>query len=354
MSPSTRIGPVRDEHRFDDKALQTWLREHVRGDRPEPPTIEQFDAGQSNPTFRLTYPDGERWVLRKQPPGPLLPKAHQVLREARVMAALSATDVPVPEIGGTCDDTSLIGTEFFVMRHVDGRIVKDARLPDDPPAQRTTMGRQVADVLARIHAVDLDATGLTDFGKQGQYVARQIQVWTKQYERAATEPIPSMDQLMAWLPANVPTSDETTLVHGDYRIDNVIWSTDRPEIAAVLDWELATLGHPLADVAYSCLPWLILTPYHPPIAAVAGGDSGLLTMAEHVQAYVDASGRKADDLDYYIAFSMFRLVSILQGVYARGLQGNASSTTALQMGALARAIADVAWGGVQKGGFDEQ
>lgn len=343
-------GPVRPEHRFDEAALQAWLRTNLRGEGTADAVIEQFDAGQSNPTFRLTWPDGQ-WVLRKKPPGELLPKAHQVLREARVLRGLAGTDVPVPEVGAVCDDPSVIGTEFYVMRLVPGRILKDGRLPGVTPEVRRQMGVEVARVLAAIHDVDLQATGLSDFGKAGQYVARQIATWSKQYERAATDPIPEMDELMAWLPANMPDDDVTTLVHGDYRVDNLIWDPEAPRIAAVLDWELSTLGHPLADVAYSCLPWLILTPYHPPLSQFAGGDSGLLTLQEHVAAYVEASGRDVRDLDYYIAFSMFRLVSILQGVYARGLQGNASSTTALQMGALARGIAQVAWGGVRAGGF---
>lgn len=347
---SSPVGPVREAHRFDEEALTAWLNANVRHGRDGEVQIEQFDAGQSNPTFRLTYPD-ERWVLRKQPPGELLPKAHQVLREAHVMEALATTAVPVPEIGGACDDKSIIGTDFFVMRHVDGRILKDARLPDESPAHRTVMGRALTDVLARIHAVDLPATGLDTFGKTGQYVARQLKVWSKQYERAATDPMPDMDALTAWLGDNMPDDDVTTLVHGDFRLDNLIWDAERPEVIAVLDWELSTLGHPLADLAYSCMPYLILTPYHPPIASMAGGDSGLLTLPEHVASYAEASGRSVDDLDYYIAFSMFRIVAILQGVYARGLKGNASSTTALQMGTLARAIAQQAWEGVQRGGF---
>ncbi|MEN0063982.1 MAG: phosphotransferase family protein [Myxococcota bacterium] len=352
MSETSKVGPVREEHRFNEAALDAWLRENVRGGRPESVAIEQFDAGQSNPTFRLTYPD-ERWVLRKKPPGELLPKAHQVLREARVMQALASTDVPVPEIGGFTDDASIIGTDFFVMRHVDGRILKDGRLPDQTPAERTAMGHEMASVLARIHGVNLEAAGLSDFGRQGGYIERQIATWSKQYERAATDPIPEMDQLMAWLPKNIPGGSQTTLVHGDYRVDNLMWAPEATQVVAVLDWELSTLGDPLADLAYACLPYLIPTPYHPPLSTVAGGESGLLTMSAFVESYVEASGNRADNLDYYIAFSMFRLVSILQGVYARGLQGNASSTSALQMGALARMLAEHAWKGVEKGSFSE-
>lgn len=346
----SKIGPVRPEHRFDEDALQAWLRDNVRGGRPGNAVIEQFDAGQSNPTFRVSY-DDERWVLRKKPPGELLPKAHQVLREARVMQALAGTEVPVPEIGGTCDDASVIGTDFFVMRLVEGRVIRDGRLPGLKPAERRAMGEQTAKVLAAIHAVDLDATGLSDFGRHGGYVERQIATWSKQYERAATDPIPAMDQLVAWLPDNVPDDDVTALVHGDYRVDNLIWAPEAPEVAAVLDWELATLGHPLADLAYAALPYLVMTPYHPPLSTVAGPETGLLTLDEMLQVYVDASGRQIDDLDYYLAFSMFRLVSILQGVYARGLQGNASSTSALAMGQLARGLAEIAWQGVQAGTF---
>ena len=336
-------GDVRTGHELDVAALGKWLETHVRGGDPTPFELSQFDAGQSNPTYLLSWPD-EKLVLRKKPPGKLLPKAHMIEREAQVMAALAATDVPVPRMRGLCEDPSVIGTPFFVMEFLEGRILWDARLPDQSTEVRATMYRELARVLAALHSVEIDAAGLSEFGRRGNYFARQIATWTKQYRLAETEPIEAMEQLMGWLPEHIPDDDTTTLVHGDYRLDNLMWHATEPRVIGVLDWELSTLGHPMADVAYSCVPFLMPTPYHPPIGALAGGDSGIPTMEEHVAAYCAFTGREGiPDLPFYLSFSMFRLASILQGVFARGQQGNASSSRALKMGALARDAADAAW-----------
>ena len=342
-----KVGPVREAHRIDEEALLGWLRGRVEGD-DEALIIEQFDAGQSNPTYRLSL-GPHRYVLRKKPPGKLLPKAHAVEREARVMAALASTEVPVPRILGLCEDPDLIGTPFFVMEMLEGRILWDARLPDQPEETRADMWAEMARVLAALHTVDLEEVGLEDYGRQGNYFARQVATWTKQYRRAETTRIEAMEQLITWLPAHLPDDDTTTLDHGDYRLDNVVWHPTEPVIIGVLDWELSTLGHPLADVAYSCLPFLMDTPYHPALGPLAGR-GGLPTMEQHLAAYCMDTGRsEVPDLPFTLAFSMFRIASILQGVYARGVQGNASSTRALKMGALARQAADAAWTVAQRG-----
>ncbi|MBX2802408.1 MAG: phosphotransferase [Myxococcales bacterium] len=338
-----KLGPVREAHRFDEAALHAWLVEHVRGGDDTPFTVGQFDAGQSNPTFLLTWPDA-RAVLRKKPPGELLPKAHAVEREARVMMALQDTAVPVPRVLGQCEDPSVIGTPFFVMEFLQGRILFDARLPELSPDQRTAHFASLVGVLAALHTVDVDAVGLSDYGRRGNYFERQIGTWTKQYRRAETERIEEMEQVMAWLADHVPDDDSTTLVHGDFRIDNVVFHPDDARVLGVLDWELSTLGHPMADLAYSCLPFLMDTPYHPAIGSLSGPESGIPTMEEHVAAYCALTGRDGiPDLPFYLSFSMFRIAAILQGVYARGIAGNASSTRALLMGAMARKAAEGAW-----------
>lgn len=339
----SRLGPVREGHRFDEEALFSWLADKVAGFEPAGASVRQFDAGQSNPTFRVDS-GALRLVLRKKPPGRLLPKAHMVEREARVMAALQDSAVPVPRVLGLCEDPELIGTAFFVMELLEGRILWDGRLPEQSPELRAAMWAEMARVLAALHTVDLEATGLSDYGRQGSYFARQIAVWSKQYRRSETEHIEAFEELMEWLPAHIPADDQTTLVHGDFRIDNLVWHPTEPRVVGVLDWELSTLGHPLADVAYTCLPFLMDSPHHPAIGVRPDPATGLPSMEEHLAAYCRLTGREGiPDLPFCLAFSMFRIASILQGVYARGVQGNASSTKALQMGALAKTAAAAAW-----------
>ena len=333
---------MRQGHEIDRGVLERYLAgalENFRG----PLEIRQFEGGQSNPTYFLHTP-GRDYVLRKKPPGQLLPSAHAVEREYRVMRALAATDVPVPPALLLCDDAGVIGTPFFLMGCVAGRVFRQPHLPGVSAADRAAIYADMADVLARLHRVDVAAIGLADYGKPGNYYARQIGRWGQQYIAAKTDEIPSMDRLMEWLPAHIPPGDETAIVHGDYRVENLIVHPTDPRIVAIVDWELSTLGHPLADLAYNCLT------YYLPMEALGRVDtsdddrSGLPDEQTYVAAYLRSSGRREiPDWNFYLAFSMFRLASILQGVYARGLQGNAASSYALQRGAAARLIADRAW-----------
>ena len=342
MSARTETTAIREGHQLDETALKRYLSDHLAGFRG-PLEVRQFEGGQSNPTYFLQAASGD-YVLRKKPPGQLLPSAHQVEREYRVMTALRDSGVPVPPTELLCTDASVIGTPFFVMACVDGRVFRQPHLPGVSAADRAAMYDDMADVLARLHGVDVAAAGLSDYGKPGNYYARQIGRWGQQYVAAKTDEIPSMDRLMEWLPAHIPSGDEIAIVHGDYRVENLIFHPTEPRIVAIVDWELSTLGHPLADLAYNCLTY-----YLPPealgrVEAVDEDRRGLPHEADYVAAYCRRTGRAGiPDWNFYLAFSMFRLASILQGVYARGLQGNAASTYALQRGAAARLIADLAW-----------
>ncbi|HJU41522.1 MAG TPA: phosphotransferase [Vicinamibacterales bacterium] len=333
---------VRHGHEIDSRRLEHYLTGHLAGFEG-PLDIRQFEGGQSNPTYFLRTP-GHDYVVRKKPPGQLLPSAHQVDREYRVMTALRGTGIPVPRTRLVCTDDSIIGTTFFVMDCVDGRVFRQPHLPGVRPEDRAAMYDDMADVLAKLHGVDVAAAGLADYGKPGNYYARQIARWSQQYLAAKTGEIPAMDRLMEWLPANIPPGDETAIVHGDYRVENLIFHPTEPRIVAIVDWELSTLGHPLADLAYNCLT------YHLAPEALGRPEEGEIdrrgipTEADYVAAYCRRTGRDGvPNWNFYLAFSMFRLASILQGVYARGLQGNAASTQALQRGAAARQIADRAW-----------
>jgi aminoglycoside phosphotransferase (APT) family kinase protein len=333
---------VRDGHRFDEGRLASYLTDHLDGFRG-PVAVRQFEGGQSNPTYLLQTPQRD-YVLRKKPPGQLLPSAHAVEREYRVMTALRETGVPVPVTRWMCDDHSIIGTPFFVMDCVNGRVFRQPHLPGVTPLDRARIYEHMAEVLATLHRVDAGSIGLSDYGKPGNYYARQIGRWGQQYLAAKTDEIASMDRLMAWLPAHIPGGDDAAIVHGDYRVENLIFHPTEPRIVAVVDWELSTLGHPLADVAYNCLT------YHLPPEALGLIDNadddreGMPDEREYVAMYCRHAGRSGiAQWNFYLAFSMFRLASILQGVYARGLQGNAASEFALARGAAARTIADIAW-----------
>src|SRR5579864_4019268 len=238
---------VQDKHRFDERALESYMAANVAGFTP-PVAVEQFRGGQSNPTYRLTDAAGRRYVLRRKPPGKLLPSAHAVDREFRVISALNKTDVPTPRAYALCEDDSVVGTAFYIMEYCDGRVLWDPLLPEVATDGRLAIYKAKFDVLARLHAVDYAALGLGDFGRPGSYVARQISRWGKQYKASETETIEAMDRLLDWLPAHLPASDETVLVHGDYRLDNMIFHTDRPQVQAIIDWEISTLGDPLAEL----------------------------------------------------------------------------------------------------------
>ncbi len=334
---------VRRGHEIDRHLLERYLNDHLDGFRGAL-EIRQFEGGQSNPTYFLHAASGD-YVLRKKPPGQLLPSAHAVDREYRVMTALANSDVPVPRTRLMCDDPGVIGTPFFVMDCVTGRVFRQPHLPGVLPIDRARMYAHMVEVLANLHRVDVQAAGLADYGKPGNYYSRQIGRWGQQYVAAKTDEIPSMDRLMAWLPENIPPGDETSIVHGDYRVENLLFHPIEPRIVAVVDWELSTLGHPLADLAYNCLT------YHLPAEALglveqADDDrTGMPNEQDCIAMYCRRTGRDGiPQWNFYLAFSMFRLASILQGVYARGLQGNAASEFALQRGKAAGVIADIAWG----------
>lgn len=339
---NAELTSVREAHRFDEAALARYLEERFAGFE-RPMQVEQFEGGQSNPTFRLTA-GGRRYVMRKQPPGQLLPSAHQVDREYRVMKALEATDVPVPRMHALCEDASIIGTKFYVMEWVDGRVFAETRLPGLEREQRRSIYLDLARVLAALHNVDPDAVGLRDFGRPGNYYERQIGRWTKQYLASKTEEIEAMDRLMAWLPDNIPEQRKTVIVHGDYRLGNTVIHPTEPRIVAVLDWELSTLGDGLADLGYLCQD------YHGEAyddVGLAGADLdalGIPTEAEMVAAYCGQAGiEKIENWPFYLIYNMFRSAAIIQGVYKRGVDGNASSTKALEYKEAARMRAERAW-----------
>ncbi len=336
--------PVSSRHAFDTGRLADWLRANVEGYSGEL-AVEQFKGGQSNPTFLLSA-GNRKYVMRRKPPGKLLPSAHAVDREYRVISALAKTDVPVARSYALCQDDAVIGTAFYVMDYVEGRILWDPALPGMQPAERTAIFDEMNRVIAALHNVDYAAVGLADYGKPGSYFARQIDRWSKQYRASETEKIEAMDNLMAWLPANIPAGDETSIVHGDYRLDNVIFHPSEPRILAVIDWELSTLGHPLSDFAYHCMTWR-LSPGQ--FRGLQGHDLAALGIpgeADYVAQYCRRTGRAsipAAEWEYYLAFNMFRLTAILQGIMARAMQGNAASQEAIDTGKRARPLAEEAW-----------
>ncbi|GAC1340431.1 MAG: phosphotransferase family protein [Myxococcales bacterium] len=325
---------------IDPARLSRWLSGRLPGCGASF-SLQQFSGGQSNPTFLLSS-GGRRWVLRKRPAGALLPSAHQIDREYRVMAALAQTDVPVPAMRVFCDDPEVIGTPFYVMDFLDGRVLRGAAMPDVPRAQRRAHYQAMGDTLARLHQVDVAAVGLSGFGKPGDYFARQLARWTRQTEASLSARIPAMDWLIAWLPRNLPPDPATALTHGDFRVDNLVFHPSEPRVIGVLDWELSTLGHPLADLAYACLPWH-LPPGELKLAGVRGLDlaaEGLPTESELVERYCARTGRAGiPGWSFYLAFSLFRLAAIAQGIAARAAQGNASASNAAQVGALAEDLA---------------
>ncbi|MEN8663545.1 MAG: phosphotransferase [Polycyclovorans sp.] len=341
--------PVQERHRFDVAALQRYMEQHVDGFSGEL-AVEQFKGGQSNPTYKLSA-SGKSYVLRRKPPGKLLASAHAVDREYRVITALAQTDVPVAKTYCLCEDESVIGTAFYIMEHVDGRILWDPALPDYTPAVRAAMFDEMNRVIAALHRVDYAAIGLTDYGKPGNYFARQIGRWTKQYRASETERIDAMDRLIAWLPEHIPPGDETTIVHGDYRLDNMIFHPTEPRVLAVLDWELSTLGHPLADFAYHCMTWHIPAGVFRGLGGAKLAELGIPGEPEYVRRYCERTGRgpiNPDHWDFYMAYNLFRLAAILQGIAGRVKDGTASSAQAAQMGAAARPLADLAWTQVEK------
>ena len=340
-------GEVRSAHRFDVAALETYMQQHVAGFRG-PLAVRQFTGGQSNPTFLLTAGD-QRYVMRKKPPGKLLASAHQVDREYRVIHALASTDVPVARVHALCMDDAVIGSAFYVMDYVEGRIFRDPQLPGLSREERTAIYDEMNDVMARLHRVDPEAVGLADFGKPGNYFARQIGRWTKQYEAAQTDQVEAMSNLIKWLPAHIPPGDETCIVHGDFRLENSIFHPTEPRMLAMLDWELSTLGHPLADLAYNCLLYHMNSPTQGSLVDIDFAAMGIPSEQEYIADYCRRTGRPdVENWDFYLAFSLFRLASIAQGVYKRGLDGNASSEQAMTYGLICQLLAQLAWTMVDK------
>ena len=332
---------VREVHRFEVAALERYMRERVPG-FAAPLTVTQFRGGQSNPTYHLTA-GGREYVLRRKPPGKLLPSAHAVDREYRVITALGTTGFPVPKTYALCEDPEVLGTAFYIMDCVHGRVLTDPAIPGFGPRERTGIYDSLNEVLARLHTVDWQQLGLADFGKPGSYFARQIHRWTQQYRASETEKIETMERLIAWLPEHLPADDETTLVHGDFRLGNVIIHPTEPRVAAVLDWELATLGHPLADLAYNCLPYRFTREWEG-LADKNLGELGIPTEQEYVAAYCRRTKRAGiPDWEFCLAFSMFRLSAIAQGIMGRALAGTANDPNARERGRRARPLADSAW-----------
>jgi aminoglycoside phosphotransferase (APT) family kinase protein len=339
--------PVVERLRFEVAPLEAWMREHVDGFRG-PLAVEQFRGGQSNPTYRLSAPGG-RYVLRRKPPGKLLPSAHAVDREYRVITALGKTGFPVPRSYALCLDDGVIGTAFFIMDYVEGRVFWDPALADLDRAERAPIYDAMNETIARLHQTDYAAIGLADFGRPGNYVARQIDRWTKQYRASETERIEAMDHLIEWLPKNVPADEEVSLVHGDFRLDNMIFDARSPRILAVLDWELSTLGNPLGDFAYHAMSWRL-----PPGSFRGLGEENLAALGipseeEYRAAYCRRTGRKEIlHWDFYMAYNMFRLAAILQGIMGRVREGTAASLKAQEAGERAKVLAALGWQQAQR------
>ncbi|CAN5621037.1 phosphotransferase [soil metagenome] len=335
---------VQEKHRFDERRLAEFMAGHVAGFAP-PLSVEQFKGGQSNPTYRLADGGGRHYVLRRKPPGKLLPSAHAVDREFRVISALNRTDVPTPKAYALCEDDSVVGTAFYIMEYCDGRVLWDPLLPEVPKEGRLAIYKAKFDVLARLHAVDYAALGLADFGRPGSYVARQISRWGKQYKASETETIEAMDKLFDWLPAHLPQNDETVLVHGDYRLDNMVFHPTEPRVLGVIDWEISTLGDPLAELSYLCMLWRTPKDW----GGLNGHDLaelGLPSEQEMVAYYCGLSKRPVPApalWEFYMAYNLFRVSCIRQGVYARSLDGTASNVRAADSGKLVRPAAELGW-----------
>ncbi|MCV2355458.1 phosphotransferase family protein [Paucibacter sp. B2R-40] len=338
---------------IDAEALGAWLAAHVAG-FAGPLSIEQFKGGQSNPTYKLNTPS-QAYVMRSKPApaAKLLPSAHAIEREFTVMSALAGSDVPVPRMLALCEDESVIGRAFYIMEFIPGRVLWDPALPGMSAAERAAIYEEMNRVIAALHRVNPQAIGLADYGKPGNYFERQIGRWSKQYLASVTEPIEAMDRLMAWLPANIPASaldpGEVAIVHGDFRLDNLVFHPEQARVVAVLDWELSTLGHPLADFSYHCMTWHIHS--SPAARGLAGLDFtalGIPSEADYLRRYCERCGR-ADisqltaDWNFYLAYNLFRIAAILQGIAKRVSTGTASSAQAQAAAAGARPLAELAW-----------
>lgn len=342
--------PVSERHQFDVAALQAYLAQHVDGFNGLL-TVEQFKGGQSNPTFKLITPNAA-YVMRSKP-GPvakLLPSAHMIEREYRVMKALAGSDVPVARMLVLCEDESVIGRAFYIMQFVEGRVLWDPSLPGMTPEQRVAVFDEMNRVIAALHKVDFAAVGLGDYGKAGSYLERQVSRWSKQYRASETEKIDAMDKLIDWLPAHIPSGDESAIVHGDYRMDNLIFHPTEPRVLAVLDWELSTIGHPLADFAYHCMTWHIPSGVFRGIGGLDLKALGIPSERDYIARYCQRTGR-AEGIPHfgvYLVYNMFRMAAILQGIMKRVVDGTAASADAMAAGKAAKPIAELGWLYAQK------
>ncbi|BAL96261.1 phosphotransferase enzyme family protein [Rubrivivax gelatinosus IL144] len=352
MDSYTGTRPMAASHAFDVAALERWLAHELPGFQG-PLSVEQFKGGQSNPTYKLVTPGGA-WVMRTKP-GPaakLLPSAHAIEREYRVMQALAATAVPVPRMVALCEDEAVIGRAFYLMDFVAGRVLWDPALPGMSPAERAAIHDEANRVIAALHTVDVAALGLADYGRPGNYFERQIARWSKQYQASVTEPIAEMDRLIDWLPQHLPAGarDErqVAVVHGDFRLDNLVFAPDAPRVVAVLDWELSTLGHPLADFSYHCMAWHIPPGMFRGLGGLDLAALGIPSEADYLRRYCERTGRSdaealMADWNFYLAYNLFRLASITQGIAKRVVDGTASSAQAKATGAATRPLAELAW-----------
>jgi aminoglycoside phosphotransferase (APT) family kinase protein len=348
----TGTRPVSAAHQFDVSSLESWLHKNLVDFRG-PLEVEMFKGGQSNPTYKLTTPH-KQYVMRAKP-GPaakLLPSAHAIEREYRVMQALSDSQVPVAKMYALCDDESIIGRAFYIMECVQGRVLWDQTLPDMSKDERARIYGEMNRVIAELHRVDYKSKNLEDFGKPGNYFERQIGRWSKQYQASITHPIDEMDNLIDWLAKNIPASakdpTKTSIVHGDFRLDNLIFDMHQPKILAVLDWELSTIGHPLADFSYHCMAWHIPPGTFRGIGGIDIEALGIPNEASYIRRYCDQTGlaNPADlmqDWNFYLAYNMFRIAAILQGIAKRVEDGTASSEQAKTSAAGARPMAELAW-----------
>ena len=333
---------------LDEASLSRWVANVVPGFACA--RVTKFAKGQSNPTYRV---DGETGslVLRRKPFGKLLPSAHAIEREYRLLAALHPGGFPVPRPVGLCEDATVIGAPFYLMELVEGRTLADGTLPTVPAPDRRAYYDAMVDTLAQLHAIDIDAVGLADFGRPGNYVARQTDRWTRQYRAAQTEDIPEVERLIDWLPRTVPQQSRTAIIHGDYRIDNVIFAPREPRVAAVIDWELATIGDPLADFAYFAMHWSMPCDGGAGLGGLDLAASQLPSLDDVVERYCAAAGLDGlPDLHWYFAYNLFRLVGIIQGIKKRVIDGNASSDEAAQMAERVGPLATMAWAEARRAG----
>ena len=328
---------VSENLKFDSNLLQEWINDNVKNSG-KIEKIEQFKGGQSNPTYKILT-NNNAYVLRRKPPGKLLPKAHAVDREYKVITALYETDVPVPKTYGLCEDDSVVGTPFFLMEYVDGTVYWDHMLPKCSPEERALIYKNKNKVIASLHSVDYKKVGLEDYGKSGNYVARQVNTWTRQYLASETENIDEMNKLIEWLPKNIPEDDETSIVHGDFRLDNMIYSNF--DVVGVLDWELSTLGHPIADFCYHCLTWRTLPNFHDHAKLK---DLGIPNEMQYRDMYSEQTSKDlSQDWEFYMVYSLFKVAAICQGILGRVRDGTAASKHAEERGMNVFPLSKGAW-----------